>query len=104
MPTRITTVEKFVPAVSDRIPAFGVIFRDEEDQEGVTVVLVFGEGTPLPCQDDVCVELRERLTGAIPDEHVVSRLVQDRLDWHVTTGQLRKNKFTQKWVWLGEEH
>ena len=48
------TAEEFVPSTDDRIPSFGIIIRDHG------VVLVFDEGTPSSCQNDVRVAAEKR--------------------------------------------
>lgn len=103
MPTRFTTAEEFVPSTDDRIPSYGIIIRPSEG-EGQTVVLVFGEDTPMPCQEDVREEAERHFTGRFGvSEDEISAFIFERLLWFVSSQQMRRNEFTQKWVWLGED-
>lgn len=99
MPTTLfITAEEFVPSTDDRIPSYGIVIRDRE------VVLVFDEGTPMPCQGKVRAGAEEYFLNRIGvPEDEISAFVSERLHWFVASKQLRRNKFTQKWVWLGED-
>jgi hypothetical protein len=97
MTVHFTSVEKFVPSTDDRIPPFGVIVRGRE------VVLVFDEDTPQGCQKDVLSVTREYfIHEGVVLEHEVSAFVSERLFGLVSSQQMRRNKFTRKWVWLGD--
>lgn len=102
--TRFTTMEEFVPSIDERIPSFGIIIRPPENPgEGQAVSLVFDEGTPMPCQEDVREEAEAHFIGIFGvSEAEISAFIYERLHWFVASRQLRRNKFTQKWVWLGD--
>ena len=92
-----------MPSIDERIPSYGIIIRPSEG-EGQAVVLVFDDGTPMPCQEGVLAEVEEHFVGRFGiSEDDISSFVYERLHWFIASRQLRRNKFTQKWVWLGED-
>lgn len=86
-----------MPSTDDRIPSFGIIIRDSE------VVIVFDEGTPMPCQENVRATAEKHFLNHFDaTEHGISDFVSEWLHGFVFSQRLRRNEFTQKWVWLGD--
>lgn len=105
MHIRFDGVEDYVPSLDASRPAFGII--TSEDNRAIK--LVFAEGTPVKAQETVLEEVRAHFTdrgrAALTSSTTlfeISALANEVLALLVHEGQLKQNKFTQQWVWLGD--
>lgn len=96
MKTQFVRAENYIPALDDRLPAFGVQLEDRE------VRVIFSTGTPVKAQVHILEELRARFLFTLFNHARIASVVTHMLQHFVVVGHLRHNKFTRQWVWLGD--
>lgn len=96
----VQVVQRYVPAIQSRIPSYGVASATGQ------LLVCLSDKAPVELVPLLEAELRAMLIGFVPASPQASaqyaeRLTHDFLNAHVVSGNLRYDKVTSTWRWLG---
>lgn len=99
-PIVVNVAQRYIPALHSHTPAYGI------QDKGTTIVVHLSETVPKPFLDILESELQNHLKGLVlppaSRAHYIERVTRDLLHRFILTGDLRHDKVTQSWRWVGE--
>jgi hypothetical protein len=98
----VQVLRQYVPALQTRIPSYGL----GNSADGMNIIIAISDKAPVEILELLEAELKAKLYGFVPPSphaavQYAERLTHDFLHAHVVAGNLRYDRVTSGWRWVG---